>query len=384
MRLAWPTGVAHELTGGRPGADAIGRCLPGNAIGGRLSLMVDPELTGLNDPIAVTPPRRRGSARRTSHIDVGFDHDGGLVVHGAARDLLTGDDGAPTEVDAAEVTAVIGRDRRLVSLETSRPLSVERLLGLSVGPGFRAALDEAAADERARSTPLYLLMDDLPVITLISGYALLYSGEVRDLDGDARMVREDICAGWRSDGTMMVSLRTRGVIPVPFGPEPNDLVPAEDPLAWHDLPSLGAGAMRRQRLVEVTAGEPMAVFAMFRDTHADAGGATSVLHEYSVEGELDARSMVLTRCTARPQVLPWAECPAAAPSAAWLEGHKIDQVRQLVRERFRGTETCTHLNDLLRSLGDLGVLARWVTGASRSPGDGTCVSGAGATCANTS
>jgi hypothetical protein len=31
--------------------------------------------------------------------------------------------------------------------------------------------------------------------------------------------------------------------------------------------------------------------------------------------------------------------------------------RDFVRSSLRGTSTCTHLNDLLRSLGDIGMLA---------------------------
>jgi hypothetical protein len=59
-------------------------------------------------------------------------------------------------------------------------------------------------------------------------------------------------------------------------------------------------------------------------------------------------------------VLPWTECPAAAASAGRLDGLRVDELRERVAKEFRGTTTCTHLNDLLRSLADLGALVRLV------------------------
>jgi hypothetical protein len=55
-------------------------------------------------------------------------------------------------------------------------------------------------------------------------------------------------------------------------------------------------------------------------------------------------------------VLPWTECPFAAASAARLDGHAVGELRELVGREFKGTTTCTHLNDLLRSLADLARL----------------------------
>ena len=63
-----------------------------------------------------------------------------------------------------------------------------------------------------------------------------------------------------------------------------------------------------------------------------------------------------TTCDAIPQVLPWVECPVAAASAWSLVGTPIGDVRRAVRSTFHGTHTCTHLNDLLRSVGDVPAL----------------------------
>jgi hypothetical protein len=52
-------------------------------------------------------------------------------------------------------------------------------------------------------------------------------------------------------------------------------------------------------------------------------------------------------------VLPWDECPGAAGSAARLVGQPVGALRRIVGDELRGTSTCTHLNDLLRSLADV-------------------------------
>ena len=67
-----------------------------------------------------------------------------------------------------------------------------------------------------------------------------------------------------------------------------------------------------------------------------------------------------------PRVLPYVECPSAAASAARLAGQDLDALRERVRADFVGTTTCTHLNDLLRSLED--VRALWAV--YRDGGDG--------------
>jgi len=323
--------------------------------------------SGLVDPLGGTPPRPACSVRRTSHIDIApGDGDGpfgdGLSLRGAARDLRT--TGGRVEVLAgAELDAFLDGERQLRSLVTvpADPRTAE-LAGRAVAGGFRAALDAALPGARAAATPLYLLLDELPVAALISGYAQLYSGTLGPGAAAGGQLKADICAGWRSDGTMLVALGRTGAIPVPLGPAPPPLETPEDPLAWHPIGPLPAGAMRRRRLVEVGAGDPLTVFALFRDTHVDDNGVETILHEYTLTAALDPVSLVLSDCRARPRVLPWVECPAAADSAARLDGHAVGDVRRLVARELRGTTTCTHLNDLLRSLGDLGTLAAALAG----------------------
>jgi hypothetical protein len=162
-------------------------------------------------------------------------------------------------------------------------------------------------------------------------------------------------------------------MPVPVGPSAPTLESPDDTDAWHEIGALARGAMRRRRLIDVTRTDQLDVRAMFRDTHVDAQGDETVLHEYALTATLDPSSLIFTACDAVPRVLPWVECPVAAASATRLIGHGVAEVRSMVRSELRGTSTCTHLNDLLRSLGDVGALAAQLdhrlTEAARTGGD---------------
>lgn len=311
----------------------------------------------MTSPSCAAVPRRPGSIRRTSHVDM-IPAPAGLVLDGAARDLVTSTAGA-TEVGRASVRAEVAATGRLATL-TIDPVTgpVDALVGLAVGKGFRDAVHRALADDVATSSPLALLLDDLPVATLISGYALLYRGVVPTTT--AHGVRADVCSGWRTGGTMMTSIHAGLGIPVSFGPvaPPIEADRATDPLGWHDLPPLTVGAMRRRRLVDVGVGEDAEweIVAMFRDTHVDPDGTEAVLHEYTVSAAVDPVTAVLTACHAIPRVLPYVECPVAAASSVRLVGRPVEAVRDVVRAELRGISTCTHLNDLLRSLGDVAAL----------------------------
>ena len=294
--------------------------------------------------------------RRTSHIDIAFVGDG-LELRGAARDLLTDEAGVARVTGAASVVASLDAARTLTQLDTTPSVDATALHGLPVASGFRAAVDRLLPDERTASTPLYLLLDELPVAALISGYAMLYLGTVpAHRHGEGPALKSDICAGWRHDGTMMVAFRQVGQIPVPLGPAAPELAPADDLDAWHAIPLLPSGAMRRRRMVEVAWGRPAPVVAMFRDTHVGPDGTETVLHEYSYEGAVDPDTLVVVASQATPRVLPWVECPQAAASATRLVGRSVADLRQLVKTELKGTSTCTHLNDLLRSLADVGPL----------------------------
>lgn len=286
----------------------------------------------------------------------------GLVLRGRARDLVTPVAGEPSVRAEAAVIAGIDASGSLVTLEVAGgggSGDPAELVGLPVAAGFRDAVHHAFPHDVRDGSPLALLLDDLPVASLISGYARLYQGEV-PADAARTNMKADICSGWRAEGTMMTEVRSGRGVPVTIGPAAPAL--ADETVAdlhgWHSIGDLPAGAMRRRRLVDVLdEGATWSVAALFRDTHVDPEGTETILHEYALTATVDVGSGAFTSCSAVPRVLPWVECPVAAASADRLTGQHVTGVRDFVRSSLRGTSTCTHLNDLLRSLGDVATLA---------------------------
>jgi hypothetical protein len=334
-------------------------------------MLVLPEAAGPSDPTRSTPAREPGSVRRTSSIDTsrpdGIRAD--LVVDARARDLCTEPDGTAVVVAEAVLLARIdGATHLLSAIETTPEVpALSQLLGALVGPGFRRRVDEVVPEQRDAGTLLYLLLDDLPGAVLVSGYALQRSGAFDDLPRERVkdmsvefQSRDDLCAGWAHDATMMVSVRATGNIPLPIGPPAPVLESPEDPFSWHAMAPMTPHGMRRRRRLDVL--EPVVpggdhrLDAHFRDSHADEEAVETVLHEYSVTGTVDRAAGRIVDVAAQAHVLPWMECPGALASAHRLAGMPLADLRPWVRREFTGVSTCTHLNDTLRSLADVAVL----------------------------
>ena len=282
---------------------------------------------------------------------------GDLFLSGRARDLVTTEEGAHVTA-TARVDARADATRALRELRTDPAIDViDALLGAPVASGFRARIEAVAPDHRDACTPLYLLLDDLPVASLISGYAMQRAGEIGRMPAAAYSYNVDQCSGWRAGGTLMVVLSEKGAVPMTIGPTAPDLQPDDDDLAWHQHDKLPAGGMRRRRRLDVLADDVLRIDAMFRDSYMGLDGVESIVHEYSITGSVDPETLRVLDADARPRVLPYVECPDAAASAGLLAGMSAPELRRRVRQELTGISTCTHLNDLLRSLTDVGALA---------------------------
>ncbi len=320
-----------------------------------------PEAAGPRTPATTTPTRAPGSVRRTSTIDTTRPDGllGRMVMSAHARDLRTTADGGPEVLGAASIVAEVdGPSRRLQSIETSPTQDgLDALLGVVVGPGFRGKVDAAVPELRGSGSLLYLLLDDLPGAALVSGYAQLRGDVVGKAKGDEYLgVAADLCAGWALDGSMIAAIKEHGQNPAPLGPPAPVLSTTADPHAFHALPELAPTATRRLRRIDVGPGaadgsHPVDVF--FRDTYRGEDGEEIVVHEYSVTATVDGSARTVLAIDARPDVLPWMECPQAVASASRLVGEQLAGLRPLVRTTFVGTTTCTHLNDVLRGLADV-------------------------------
>jgi hypothetical protein len=273
-------------------------------------------------------------------------------------------EGQPEVLAESELTVVTGRERDIQRIEAVPPVDgLERLVGSRAGGNLRKSINAELAAERERGTPLYLLLDDLAGSTLISGFAMFRWAEVipeigeRIKAGSKGRIMLGTCSGFREgsaalnpDGTLShVSQNT-----VRTGP----LDDPGDPFSWHEVHPNPQIAMRRARRIDVWAdGDVTAIDAMFRDSVWNPEGEEEVLHEYQMYGRADRASGTLLEVEAIPRVLPYSECPLAAPNASWLVGTDIAALRTEVIERLRSSDCCTHLNDALRSLAEVPVLA---------------------------
>lgn len=334
------------------------------------------EARGPHDPVGGTPRRAPGSIRRTSSIDTTRPDGIGrqdepwraMVMDARARDVRTNEDGEIDVVGAARLLATVeGASREMKTVQTEPDLrELQELVGAVVGPGFRAKVDTLVPEQREAHSLLYLLLDDLPGAGLVSGYAMLQADAVpkakpdEDRYNEYLIARADLCAGWARDGSMMEMIREHGQNPTPLGPSAPDIPRADDTAGWHEVAVLPPTGMRRIRRIDVMAhadgSTEHEVDVFFRDSYADPTGSETVVHEYSVSATVDASTRTMLAIEAKANVLPWTECPGALGSASRLVGHALSDLRPWVRETFVGTTTCTHLNDVLRGLSDVGVL----------------------------
>jgi hypothetical protein len=318
-------------------------------------------LHGVHEPTTGNPLRRPRSARRTTSIDMTRDDDSldPVYLNGRARDLWTAADGTATELGSATLSATVELIARVVRhVEVTPPVAaMSRLAGAPAMSGFRAAADKAAPELRDARDLRYTLLDDVPVATLISGHALSASNLLGDVTKSGYLPVADQCAGFASDGQLLTSLKDGGTV-TPTGPEAPDLDHDDDAWAWHRVAALPRYAMRRRRRIDAygeSAGR-VGIDAMFRDTYVRSDGVETIIHEYTLVAVVDAETGVIVDSRATPRVLPWQECPGAVASAARITGMTLQELHFRVRRELSGTSTCTHLNDLLRSVADAEAL----------------------------
>ncbi|WP_124394169.1 DUF2889 domain-containing protein [Rhodococcus wratislaviensis] len=310
-------------------------------------------------PRAAQPPRAQGSIRRTTSIDV-------LHVQGPpdhvqftceGRDLLTGRDGHETISETSFTIAMTKPDGIVDSVVVPHSSSeVRRLVGTSLRRGFRKAVAEADVAQPGSITSQ--LLDDLPVALIVSGYSTAVAGaQVRE---QPNLDRIGVCMGWRQGGTVDLELARSGAIPIPHGP----IVPApedHDAAAWHRLPSLDHHSVRRLRRTDVIRDiRGWRVEASFRDSHTDGTGIETVIHEYDLHAIVEFATDEIVEAIATPRVLPYLECPMAAAAVQNIIGMPASDARRSIPSLISGTASCTHLNDLLRTLADVPTLSSYL------------------------
>jgi hypothetical protein len=132
----------------------------------------------------------------------------------------------------------------------------------------------------------------------------------------------------------------------------------DDPAGWHDLEVHTGISMRRARRMDIWLEETWNIDAGFQDSASLPDGSRVAVHEYRVNVAVDRGSMRLLSIHADPRVLPYSECPTAAPNVQRLLGTHLADIRTTVLNELPGTLGCTHLNDALRALADTPTLIR--------------------------
>lgn len=320
-----------------------------------LPLLVDSDRVAPARPVVTPPARRPGSVRRSSRVDMSWpegvpgDPSAPLVLEASARDVVTSLDGTGRVVGQADLHTSLEPGRRVTGVTASPdPGGLEQLVGLRAASGWRAAARQLVPD--GLLSPLGLLLDEVPIAVLLSFYGALRAGTLGDsVHGGAYATHmRDLCAGWATDATPMRSLDSGAGLPMPLlVPVPRDT--GDDPLATEPRPALAPGRLRRTRRIDVVPGEVVEVQATFRDSWCDPVDGEGILHEYVLVAQVDAAGLILT-IAAEPRVLPYPECPSAAAAAQHLVGLHVATAATTMPTALGGPSSCTHLNDLMRSL----------------------------------
>lgn len=315
--------------------------------------------TGPRRPLAATPARPPGSVRRSTAIDQRPGPDGTVEILGQARDLRTRADGTALVLDETRLHVVADANGVMADVKADPPApALRELVGVPTGSGFRARAAAAVPDHARRHSGLHQLLDDVPLAALLGHYAVTRAHPEWQLPDGAADAMADVCAGWATGGTMLDALARTGTFPVPVGPPAPPLATSGDPLAWPVLEPMAPGSVRRVRRLDLVEGDPLVVEVYHRDSHLDVDGAEDVLHEYTLRATVDPSTLVVGGAVARAHVLPWPECPAALASADRVVGLPLADLAVVIGAADVGTSTCSHLDDLLRSMAGLAALAR--------------------------
>jgi Protein of unknown function (DUF2889) len=328
----------------------------------------------LDDSVSGTPARRPGSARRTSTIDMLWPggHGGPLELVGRARDLLTPAGGPPTVVGEATMLVTIPGSRTVGAISvTPATAGIQGLVGAVGGSDLRNAIERVLPGEREAATPLHFLLDDIAGTSLIAGFAWSrwdpeirqrMSGGAADRGSMARTfgVRKGriICSGLRPGGWADTH-RVRQEDPRHAVRPAGDIATPDDPLGWHQFPPDPKVGMRRHRRVDAWLEDGVVkVDAFFRDACWDPDGTQLALHEYTVTADVDRHDHTLLSAVTTPRVLPFPECQWAAPHVEKLKGIPVSSFRTTVQQTLTELHSCTHLNDMLRSLAEVPALMK--------------------------
>lgn len=306
------------------------------------------------------PIRPAGSIRRTSSVDVTWPDGvtGHRVLHGRARDLVSGAAGDARVLAEARMETTLDSARTILAIAADpAPPRLQDLVGERGGGHLRMKMGEVLPQLIERADPLYLLLDDISGISLISVWAwsLWHPEWLEAMRGanpatDVMAQQTDVCWGLQRGNSGLDPDRREGVGTADGG----ELRNPADPGGWHDFPELPGVTMRRARRIDIwREGGLIRIDSAFQDSAPRPDCSRAALHEYRLEATVDPHSLELLSLEPEPRVLPFGECPGAVGNAKALVGSPLPTIREAVLSQLRGPRGCTHLNDALRALADV-------------------------------
>lgn len=324
------------------------------------------------------PMRRAQSVRRTSTIDThwpeGYYEPMQLV--GRARDIFNDEPQARPRVLAEDSVTILASAQREILEITSQPPrpQIEKLIGCRAGKQLRAAIHDALPDEVAQGTPLHLLLDDMAGASLVAFWAWSqWPDEKARIMAEQEAMQKDktennylrrrvvgICTGFapgapslNEDGSAKIGISSSAPV--------TSLINPQDPHGWHKMKEQTTLAARRARWIDIwhadEAGE-LAIEAGFQDSATRPDGGRQAVHEYRILAQVRADNFELTQLHIDPRILPYSSCLGAPAQANIMLGKPLSAFRMQVLEHLRGVKGCTHLNDMLRDLAEVPLLAR--------------------------
>jgi hypothetical protein len=313
------------------------------------------------------PLMRPNSVRRTTSVDMTWTDDGEMLqhLHGRARDLrVPADGGEPVRFGEATVDATADFSRVIKSIRCDPPRpGIEGLVGARGGSQLRGAIDEVLPGERAAGTPLHILLDDLAGCSLIAPFVWTrFMPELlRARSGEAEEHRkrmEGVCFGFApGSSSLTAELGSSDRVQVV-----TSLVHPDEPSGWHPFPESPEMSMRRARRIDLwIEGGVLRVDSSFQDSSGDPEYGRVAVHEYGLTATVDLAHGTVTSVEADPRVLPFVECPHAVDNIGVVVGLPVRELRTTVPELLGKTMGCTHLNDALRALSEVPVLAAALT-----------------------
>jgi hypothetical protein len=235
---------------------------------------------------------------------------------------------------------------------------------------LRLVMGQVLPELIADGAPLYLVLDDISGVALVSGWAWSLWNPDWLTDVRAAIPPDQLAKMMDRSGVCW------GLKPGNSGHDPDreslsndaadagNLVHPQDPEGWHAFPAWEGVSMRRARRIDVWRGEDglLHIDSAFQDSAPKPDGGRVALHEYRLTATVDPRTHTLLSLVPEPRVLPFHECPGAVANALKLIGTPLGEIRAAVLAELRGPAGCTHLNDALRALAEVPTLARHLEG----------------------